>query len=224
MSAPEPVVGFDFERRPAPDDARVELTVAVRQVIEYLTASNATSDAFVAARDLVARAAALLAADRHDRIYQSAEASLADGFDGGFIDFSPLVGVLNPLAPPIGVRAEDGRIVGEAVFGNAYEGPPGCVHGGFIAAGFDEVLGFAQSMAGMPGMTARLSVSYRSPTPLGQPVRYAGWVDRVEGRKIHTLATLHHGDTLCAEAEAMFVSMRPEVFERLMRERRHQAD
>ena len=37
--------------------------------------------------------------------------------------------------------------------GPAYEGPPGCVHGGFIAAAFDEVLGSTQSLSGSPGMT-----------------------------------------------------------------------
>ena len=37
-------------------------------------------------------------------------------------------------------------------FGSAYEGPPGCVHGGFVAAAFDEVLGFVQSLGGQPGL------------------------------------------------------------------------
>ena len=108
------------------------------------------------------------------------------------------------------------------MYTDPYEGPPGCVHGGFIAAGFDEMLGFAQSLSGQPGMTGRLLVSYRSPTPLHQPVRYEGRVDRVEGRKIFTVATLHHGDTLCAEAEGLFISMKPEVFQRLMRDRSDQ--
>ena len=31
-------------------------------------------------------------------------------------------------------------------FGAAYEGPPGSVHGGIIAAAFDEVLGMTQSL------------------------------------------------------------------------------
>jgi hypothetical protein len=42
-------------------------------------------------------------------------------------------------------------------FGSAYEGPPGCVHGGYVAAAFDEMLGFVQSLGGNPGMTARLT-------------------------------------------------------------------
>jgi acyl-coenzyme A thioesterase PaaI-like protein len=95
------------------------------------------------------------------------------------------------------------------------------VHCGFIAAGFDEVLGFAQSLSGQPGMTGRLTVSYRSPTPLRRPLRFTGRVDRVEGRKIFTTAELRvvEDDRLCAEAEGLFISVPSEVFQRLMSSR-----
>jgi hypothetical protein len=44
----------------------------------------------------------------------------------------------------------------------------------------------------------------------------------VEGRKISVAGSLHHGETLCAEAKGLFVSMRPEVFERLLEIRQAQ--
>ncbi len=210
---------LEFERSHDPDDARFRLAQAVRRVIEQLTSSTASDEAFEQARDLVEQAASHLDARAHDRSYTGAEASLSDHQEAVFLDFSPLVGGLNPLAPPIVMRVDAGEVVGEVVFGSAYEGPPGCVHGGFIAAGFDEVLGFAQSLGGHPGLTARLQISYRSPTPLHRPLRFVGRIDRVDGRKIHTSATLHHGDSLCAEAEGLFVSMKPEVFVRLMQHR-----
>ena len=47
--------------------------------------------------------------------------------------------------------------IATVTFGSAYEGPPGCVHGGYVAAAFDEMLGFVQSLGGNPGMTARLT-------------------------------------------------------------------
>ncbi len=215
---------FDFERSHDPADARFRLAEAARRVIEQLTSSTASDDAFEQARDLVEQAAGVLDARGHDRMYSGAEASLSDHQDAIFLDFSPLVGGLNPLAPPIVMHVEDGDVVGDVTFGSAYEGPPGCVHGGFIAASFDEVLGFAQSLGGQPGMTARLQISYRSPTPLHRPLRFVGRIDRVDGRKIHTSATLHHGDTLCAEAEGLFVSMKPEVFVRLMQDRAQRTD
>jgi acyl-coenzyme A thioesterase PaaI-like protein len=213
---------FDFERPFDTDDARFRLSAAARQIIAELVSSTATDDAFLAACALVEQAVAVLGERPHGRDYVGAEASLAEHQDSHFLDFSPFVGALNPLAPPISARIVEGAVVGDVVYTDPYEGPPGCVHGGFIAAGFDEMLGFAQSLSGQPGMTGRLLVSYRSPTPLHHPVRYEGRVERIEGRKIFTVATLHHGDTLCAEAEGLFISMKPEVFQRLMRDRSDQ--
>ena len=104
-------------------------------------------------------------------------------------------------------------------FGSAYEGPPGCVHGGFVAAAFDEVLGFVQSLTGQPGFTGTLEVIYRSPTPLHQELHFDGEVARVEGRKIFTTARVCAGDRLCAEAAGIFISANPEKFESLLAER-----
>lgn len=212
---------FDFDRGIDPADARLRLAAAARLIIAELASSTATDEAFTAACELVEQAASVLGERTHGRDYKGAEASLAEIPDSSFLDFSPFVGWLNPLAPPISAKVVDGVVVGEVQYGDAYEGPPGCVHGGFIAAGFDEMLGFAQSLSGQPGMTGRLVVSYRSPTPLHRPLRYEGRVIRVEGRKIFTEATLHHGDTLCAEAEGLFISMKPQVFQRLMQDRAH---
>ncbi len=88
-----------------------------------------------------------------------------------------------------------------------------------VAAGFDEVLGFAQAFSGYPGMTGNLNISYRSPTPLFHEVRYVGRLDRVEGRKIYASATLSAGDRLCAQAEGLFISLKPSVFEGMMQQR-----
>jgi len=124
-----------------------------------------------------------------------------------FFDTSPVVGLANPIAPPLRLSVEGECVVGEVTFGDAYEGPTGCVHGGFVAAAFDDVLGAAQSATDNPGMTGTLTVRYRRPTPLHRPLRFEGRVLRVEGRKIFTAASLHADGVLCAEAEAVFVSI-----------------
>jgi acyl-CoA thioesterase FadM len=77
------------------------------------------------------------------------------------------------------------------------------------------VLGFAQALSGAPGMTGRLEITYRSPTPLHTPLRVAGRFEKVEGRKIFTTGTIHVGDRLCAEAKGLFISVRPERFGQL---------
>ena len=66
------------------------------------------------------------------------------------------------------------RVTARSRFGSAYEGPPGCVHGGYVAAAFDELLGAAQSLSGTQGMTADLEVDYRTPTPLRSAARAGG--------------------------------------------------
>jgi acyl-coenzyme A thioesterase PaaI-like protein len=194
--------------------ARSELAAATRTIIDELMRSTADDADFEQASALVVQAAELLRSQSHDRRYMGvAEGSLADSQEN-FISFSPFIGELNPLAPPITVRFDDdNNVVGTCTYGAAYEGPPGCVHGGFIAAGFDEVLGFAQAFSGHPGMTGNLNISYRSPTPLFQEVRYSGRLDRVDGRKIYASATLSAGDRLCAQAEGLFISLKPSVFE-----------
>jgi acyl-coenzyme A thioesterase PaaI-like protein len=105
------------------------------------------------------------------------------------------------------------------VFGSAYEGPPGCVHGGYVAAAFDEVLGYAETFSGAPGMTGTLTVVYRTPTPLHTEVTFRAKITRVEGRKIFVHGTLHAGERLCAESDAIFVSMKAGRYLELMKER-----
>lgn len=122
-------------------------------------------------------------------------------------DHSAFMGAANPIAPPMRLSMQEGRIVGGVRFGDLYEGPPGHVHGGFVAAILDEVLGAAQASTGRPGMTARLEVQYRAPTPLHTELVATGWVDRVEGRKIFAAGEVRAGDTVTARAEGLFVSV-----------------
>jgi acyl-coenzyme A thioesterase PaaI-like protein len=107
------------------------------------------------------------------------------------------------------VEFVEGGIDAIANFGTLYEGPPGCLHGGYIAGIFDEVLGAAQTLAGQAGMTGRLTVHYRSPTPLKTDLHLRARLVSVSGRKILCKGTLHAGDRLCAEAEGLFIAVDP---------------
>jgi len=120
---------------------------------------------------------------------------------------SPFIGQANPVAPPMQVVFTEDAIEATVTLGSLFEGPPGCVHGGFVAAMFDEVLGAAQVHSGKAGMTGRLTVHYRSPTPLNEELRLAAKLIKVEGRKILCTATLHAGERLCADAEGLFVTI-----------------
>ena len=132
-----------------------------------------------------------------------------------FFDHSPLVGLANPLAPPIVIEVLDDMVVGRVTFGSVYEGPPGCVHGGFVAAAFDEVLGSAQTFSGAPGMTGRLTIHYRRPTPLHAPLLIEGRFDRIEGRKVFTTGRIIADGQVTAEAEGLFISIDATKFREL---------
>jgi len=133
-----------------------------------------------------------------------------------YLPRSPVVGDASPLAPRIDWNESDDALDGKpgieahGTFGAPYEGPPGHVHGGMIALAFDEVLGIANIAGGHPGMTARLTIHYRKPTPLFHELRFRAVVDRVDGRRIISRAELWDGDTLTAQADGLFVRPRPE--------------
>jgi acyl-coenzyme A thioesterase PaaI-like protein len=156
-------------------------------------------------------------ADRLDELparTQSWEVSEAGLLPRDFVAFSPVSGRNSPLAPPVKLRVVsddsdevpgDHAIEGEVTFGPQYEGPPGHVHGGLVAAMFDEMLGFAQLA---PGFTAYLKVDYRKPTPLNKTLQLRAWVDRVDGRKRWIRGTSMLDGQLLAEAEGLFIAPR----------------
>lgn len=120
---------------------------------------------------------------------------------------NPVSGRANPIAPPlhIDIDNEDEVVTAEVTMGWQYEGPPGCVHGGFIAALFDEMMGLTQLKAKNPGMTGELKVRYQRPTPLAQKLHFEAQVERTEGRKTFVAAVLKHEDTVTASCEAVFI-------------------
>jgi acyl-coenzyme A thioesterase PaaI-like protein len=191
------------------------LANAVRGSIDLLIETDASEEELLAATEALEAINAGLSRAPHGRpLWGFAETSTS-GDSFAFYDSSPLSGPGNPLAPPISMKVVDDIVLATATFGIAYEGPPGHVHGGYVAASFDEVLGCVQSMTGNPGMTGRLIVNYRNPTPLNRELTFRGRLDRVEGRKIFTVATLHCGEMLCAEAEGLFISVGQERFREL---------
>jgi hypothetical protein len=60
-------------------------------------------------------------------------------------------------------------------------------------------------------MTGTLTIKYRKPTPLLTDLRIEarclGW----SGRKIRTWGAMYNGDVLTAEAEGIFIAVRPEM-------------
>jgi acyl-coenzyme A thioesterase PaaI-like protein len=117
-----------------------------------------------------------------------------------------VVGLRNPVAPPLQVqRSSEGRAWASFHLSALYEGPPGLVHGGVSALLLDQLCGEAAAAGGVPGMTGRLTLHYRRPTPLGDLTAEA-WVAETDG--IKTTVRGHVKDpegNPTVEAEGLFI-------------------
>jgi hypothetical protein len=135
-------------------------------------------------------------------------AALAGGDDSALLERSGISGRSNPVAAPLHMWVDGDVTRGKALYTAVYEGPPGCLHGGFVAAAFDDLLGYAQIASGKAGYTGTLTVRMVRPTPLYQVIEYSASLDRVEGRKIYVTGRSWCGPDLLAECEVVFIQPR----------------
>ena len=188
-------------------DAKRRLVAEIRRLVEESAMVHAEEaddgildEVALAAGELVSRLA------RQPSLRQFGGLTFAPGFAGALDERSPVSGQANPLAAPLRLW-RDGKITrGTAVYSAAYEGPPGTLHGAYVAAAFDEVVGVAQAASGSAGMTGTLTIKMRARTPLRTTIHYEGGVDRTEGRKIFVWARSYANGELTAEAEAIMIS------------------
>jgi acyl-coenzyme A thioesterase PaaI-like protein len=117
----------------------------------------------------------------------------------------------NPmLVPFLWDEISKGHAEGRATFRQFHLGGNGAAHGGTVPLLFDEVLGrVANTGYEMVARTAYLKVNYRNIAPLDVELHLRATVDRVEGRKRWASGHLFKGDTLIADAEGLFVELRP---------------
>lgn len=190
-----------------PSDGAARLADEMRRIIERLAVVRPPEEELRQATE-----AAAAFADRLERLPErsrSWEVSEAGLLPRDFVAFSPVSGRSNAIAPPVNLTVVEGpggaHVEGDVSFGPAYEGPPGHVHGGLIAAMFDELLGFAQLG---PGFTATLTVRYLRPTPLNRRLRLRAAVEHVAGRKRVVRGSCELDGTVLAEAEGLFIAPR----------------
>ena len=212
MASPDPVVdghGPDAAHPPGPELER--LADAVRRVTNQIVLTGASPEQLLRAAEQVEAVADTLAPVTPE--WQlSVPAFLGSGHPHDYFPFSPQIGLYNPLAPPVRVWLDDGVVRGEGNLDAAYEGPPGCVHGGIIASLFDELLGVANIQANVGAMTGTLTIKYRSPTPLKTDLTFTARHVGIDGRKVRAEGTIHAGDRLCAECEGIFITVPMEKF------------
>ncbi len=118
-----------------------------------------------------------------------------------YVDHGRDIGAFNPVIPRYDlVSAPDGTAQGTVEFPVCYEGPPGLVHGGFLAVFFDCVLQQLNCDLGLAGKTAELTMRFRRPTPL--LTRLVVHAERVlDGDRIRSHAELRLADKVLCECD-----------------------
>ena len=152
------------------------------------------------AREHLEAAIALLGKDVTERSYGVKHSRMGVTRAWG----NAVVGIRNPVAPPLTIVSNEDGVSAEFELSSAYEGPPNLVHGGVSALILDQLLGEAAAAAGKPGMTGTLTVRYRRATPLGA-LRGEAQVDRVDGVKTYVVGHIADAEGVCVEAEGVFI-------------------
>lgn len=115
-------------------------------------------------------------------------------------------GVPVPCFPDVSFTVDAGGLEGTVRFHPVFEGAGDMVHGGFIAAVLDHVLGAAAG-ARAQCRTASMTVDYRAPVPVARDMDVSAEVERVEGRKIWVRGRITGGGHRCAEAGGLWIAV-----------------
>lgn len=119
----------------------------------------------------------------------------------------------NPASQALSLAVAADSVVGDVTLEARHQGAPGLAHGGAVAALFDEALGIAVHVTGVPAVTARLEVNYRRPFVLGRRHLVEARVDRREGRKYYARGTVHDEQgLLVADATGLFLQVTVDHF------------
>jgi hypothetical protein len=212
MSEPlDPRVTYDSHDpvEDVPRAAKHALVRAVKQLIEVTAHVDVAEADLDAINEVTTQVDALSdTLGREPSLHAKGGLGRVRGHDGALLERSGISGRSNPLAAPVQWEPRDDHFVGWATYSPAYEGPVGHVHGGFVAAAFDDLMGSAQTLSGSAGHTGTLTVKMLRQTPLNKRIDYKAGVDRVEGRKIFVWAHSECEGERLAEAEIIFIAPR----------------
>jgi acyl-coenzyme A thioesterase PaaI-like protein len=208
----------DATRPPLADvdaDGDPQLADAVRRIIGLTRTSTVDDAARTDAMHHLASAADILGAEQSTGPYWQTGLSALEQFrltgdPTEVFPFSPASGLANPIAPRIALSIdEDDTGRGRVTLTEAYNGPPfDTCHGGIIALIYDDLIGMAAMVGAGGGMTARLVINYRKPTPLFRPIDIAAWFESEDGRKFIAKGEMRCDGELLTEAEGLFIRPR----------------
>lgn len=123
---------------------------------------------------------------------------------------------------PIGLHLKfyetaPGEVAADLNLPEIYQGYPGIVHGGVIAAMLDEAAGRAHMgpvEAPRFMFTARLDVRYRKNVPVGQPLRLVGKAGLSKSRTAEAYSAIYNQEgALLADADLLLVNVPEKIIQ-----------
>ncbi|WP_017615848.1 PaaI family thioesterase [Nocardiopsis salina] len=191
------------EQDQIPDELR-SLVDGVRNLVDAVANTEADS-ATLAEADAAVRALNDKLNSARREVGTMIRRTMGDGSDELGTITNIVAGTTNPAAPPLDLEHVEGGVHGTVTLNTTFQGPPGLVHGGWIAALLDQAVGSASAVETSPGMTAKLEVNYRHPTPLFTPLEISAQVRSTERRKVYVTGRIRAHGKVTAEAEALMI-------------------
>ena len=194
-------------------EARNRLAAATRALNEKLVSTDIGPELAAALTQKIEDLTAELSqVDQVSGLVDMAKRGKRGTIDNVMGELVAMAGRSHPCSPELLWQEEPNRITGTVTFGQAFEGPPGHVHGGWVAGVLDHLMGMTHVRTGHPGMTGGLSVRYLKPTPLNQRIEVSAEATERDDKRTEVKADMRCGDTTTATAEAIFVRVNREKF------------
>ena len=141
----------------------------------------------------------------------TSEARVAQRIDERFA-FEPhncfACGTLNTGGLHLDLHVDGERCWTDLEIPERFQGWDEIAHGGIVATILDEVMAWSLVDADNWGLTARLTVAFKRPVPLGRPIHVEGWITESRRRVITTAGRMVAGGSgeVLATAEAIYVA------------------
>ncbi len=178
--------------------AQERLRVAVTRAVDAFVDREGTAEQFTTWAEIVERFAGKIAADPPGSVLWGIGARGVFGVSG------------QRSAPPL-ERLDTGtvdRVQAVVTFGPEHEGHRGFAHGGVTASVFDELFGMLWTFDQPPKVTEELTLRFVTLAPLRRMIRLEARADSAEGNRFTCAGRMFDGETVFAEATAVFVATR----------------
>lgn len=143
------------------------------------------------------------------RIYERLFARTATRQDVlDILDYEIFTGLSTPISPPMKLWLDGDLVRGRANLGLTFQGPPGRVHGGVIAAMLDVLMAKTQDISKTMGVTGTLNIRYIKGTPINTDIDMEARILRIDGRKLFCEGRFFVNGEQTVHAEGVWIAMR----------------